>query len=332
MSRVVEVVRRGQRGLNGFPGLTTIEDGSGNRIINGFFDIWQRGLGPFTTFGAYTADRWRIGGGGGSVSVSSVTPALGIKFGQNNVTFAASVQVSGQSLTSHAASLQQRIEDVRSYADSTVTVLGWARRAAGAGNMSVAATQIFGAGGSPSAAVDILGQVVTLTSDWAPFAVTLAIPSLSGRVIGTAGNSSLGIDFFVSAGASLTRAAGLGIQSVTVQLSGIHIRRGSVAVAAAEEVFKKPASLELIECERYFETGSIAATGNFSSGAGYFARQNMRSTKRGVPTFTRESTFANQFPTAGVIVGNSQFVQDERVASGTGAGGFATTYTADAEL
>ncbi|MDE2096683.1 MAG: hypothetical protein KGL39_05495 [Patescibacteria group bacterium] len=42
-----------------------------NLLVNGGFEIWQRGSGAFTTNGAYTADRWRIAlGSGSTLSVS----------------------------------------------------------------------------------------------------------------------------------------------------------------------------------------------------------------------------------------------------------------------
>ena len=34
--------------------------GGRNRIINGGFDVWQRGAGAFTTSNTYTADRWVV--------------------------------------------------------------------------------------------------------------------------------------------------------------------------------------------------------------------------------------------------------------------------------
>lgn len=45
-----------------------------NLLTNGGFEIWQRGNGPFTANGAYTADRWVIGlGGSDTLSVSRDT-------------------------------------------------------------------------------------------------------------------------------------------------------------------------------------------------------------------------------------------------------------------
>ena len=37
-----------------------------NQLVNGGFEVWQRGNGPFTASGAYTADRWSITLGGSS--------------------------------------------------------------------------------------------------------------------------------------------------------------------------------------------------------------------------------------------------------------------------
>src|SRR5215471_9446079 len=44
-----------------------------SQLVNGGFEIWQRGNGPFTTSGSFTADRWLIVLGG--TSTISIGPA-----------------------------------------------------------------------------------------------------------------------------------------------------------------------------------------------------------------------------------------------------------------
>jgi hypothetical protein len=49
-----------------------------NLLTNGGFEIWQRGNGPFTASGAYTADRWIIGlNGSSTMSVSRYNASSG---------------------------------------------------------------------------------------------------------------------------------------------------------------------------------------------------------------------------------------------------------------
>ena len=47
-----------------------------NKLLNGDFSCWQRGVQVYTTPMEYTADRWKLSGDGGSVFRSSI-PALG---------------------------------------------------------------------------------------------------------------------------------------------------------------------------------------------------------------------------------------------------------------
>jgi hypothetical protein len=227
-----------------------------NRIINGAFDVWRRGT-SFTGLG-YGADRWLNNLIGGTVTMSRQSFAIGDTLGSNSPAFFLRQAVSGQSLASHLSNTQQRIEGVRSYAGQTITVLGWARRSSGAGNMAVEALQNFGTGGSPSPNVTGVGQPVTLTGSWAPFAVTIAVPSIAGRTIGTDGNDYLQINFWTSAGSNFNaRSGSLGLQTIDVDLWGIHIKLG-VHTTAAVEMYRKPElGPELARCQRYYFVDAV---------------------------------------------------------------------------
>lgn len=58
-----------------------------NLLTNGGFEIWQRGNGPFTGSGVYTADRWSTSLPGGSMSVSRETTNVDASAAAAAVTF-----------------------------------------------------------------------------------------------------------------------------------------------------------------------------------------------------------------------------------------------------
>jgi len=306
-----------------------------NRIINGAFDFWQRG----TSFTAqqYGADRWYNGGGGGTVTQSRQSHTVGDKFGVNSPAFYLRQAVSGQSLASHFANFRQLIEGVRSYAGETITVLGWVRRSSGSGNMTIEGVQDFGTGGSPSSSVNAINPTtITLTTSWQPFAAVLTVPSIAGKTLGTDGNDHLGINFWTSAGSNFNaRTNSLGIQTIGVDLWGIHIKRGT-HTAAATEFYKAPElGPELARCQRYYEksynittnpgtnTGIFGSIEDFWAGTGGVAvgRVRFAVSKRGAPTMVvydavgttnTTTTFAptqnnGQGPTAVDNIGNSGF-------------------------
>jgi len=227
-----------------------------NRIINGAFDFWQRGTS--FTGSTYGADRWRNVVVGGTVTMSRQAFTLGDTLGSNSAAFFLRQSVSGQSLASQYAIVAQPIEDVRSYAGQTITILGWARRSSGAGNMAVEVSQNFGTGGSPSAEVTGVGQPVTLTGLWAPFAVTVAVPSVAGKTLGTNGNHRLELLFWTSAGSNFnTRSGSLGLQTIGVDLWGIHVKLG-VHTTAAVEMYRAPELWpELARCQRYYFVDAV---------------------------------------------------------------------------
>ena len=223
-----------------------------DRIINGAFDFWQRGTSFTGT--AYGADRWINYSSGGTVTQSRQAFTVGDTLGSNNPTYFLRQATSGQTLSSSYAQTIQAIEGVRSYAGQTITVLGWARRSSGTGNMAVEASQYFGTGGSPSATVLISPTTVTLTSSFAPFAVTIAVPSITGKTIGTNLIDTLNINFWTSGGSDFNaRTNSLGLQTIGVDLWGVHIKVGTHTTAATD-LYKQPEmGPELLRCQRYFE-------------------------------------------------------------------------------
>jgi hypothetical protein len=191
--------------------------------------------------------------------------ALGDTLGTNNPTFFLRQTVSGQSASSNAAFIGQRIEGVRSYAGQTITILGWARRSSGSGNMAVELVQNFGTGGSPSTQVFLSGQTVTLTTSWAPFAVTFSLPSITGTTLGTGANDRVQLNFWTSAGSdSNSRTNSLGIQTIGVDLWGVHIKVGTHTTAATD-LYKQPElGPELQRCYRYYRQTTPVAYGEGS--------------------------------------------------------------------
>ena len=223
-----------------------------NRIINGAFDFWQRGTSS-TSSGYVAADRWSNGLSGGTVTQSRQSFTVGDMLGSSTPAYFYRQSVSGQTLSSQYANTGQPIESVRSYAGQTITVLGWAKRSSGSGNIAISLRQFFGTGGSPSSAVDINGQTVTLTGSWAPFALTYTVPSISGKTLGTNNNDFLNLQVWTSAGSDYNaRTNSLGLQTIGVDLWGIHIKVGTHTTAACD-LYKQPElGPELARCQRYF--------------------------------------------------------------------------------
>ena len=309
--------------VNGIPLRPGVLDPE-NRIINGAFDFWQRGT-SFTSSG-YGADRWSQAIDGGTVTQSRQAFALGDTFGNNNPTFFYRQTVSGQSTSAQYAIISHAVESVRSYAGQTITLLGWARRSSGSGNMAVEGGQVFGSGGSPSSTVLLSPQTVTLTSSWAAFAVTIAVPSISGKTLGTNNNDYFRVSFWTSAGSTYNaRTNSLGIQTIGVDLWGVHIKVGTHTTAATD-LYKQPElGPELQRCQRYYETGVSGQFYNFTAGtvtAGvstFFA-----ATKRAAPSVASSGLVVETASTSG-------FRAYAVITTGTWLGS-GTTYTADAEL
>jgi hypothetical protein len=119
--------------------------------------------------------------------------------------------------------------------------------------MAVEVEQNFGAGGSPSAAVATYGGQVTLSTSWTRYSVSVAVPSISGKTIGTTANtSSNGINLWASAGSTWnSRTGSLGIQSNTFDIWGVQVEEGSTVTDF--QTATGTIQGELAACQRYFQ-------------------------------------------------------------------------------
>lgn len=213
---------------------------SGNAIINGAFDIWQRGTSfSMTTANTFTADRFRSfrDGTGATVTVSqqAFTPGTAPVSGYESAYFWRYAQTVAGTGGTYSNFLVQNIEDVRTFAGQTVTLSFWAKADA-ARSIRVNMGQTFGSGGS--ADVYLTDQTIALTTSWARYTATFTMGSLTGKTIGT--GSSIFPQF-----------ATVAVNTIqTIDIWGVQLEAGSTATA-----FKRNASNiqgELAACQRYY--------------------------------------------------------------------------------
>jgi hypothetical protein len=160
---------------------------------------------------------------------------------------------------------------VRTFAGQTVTLSFWAKAASGTPSVSTEFQQSFGSGGSPSATVSIPAGKTAITTSWARYSVSVAIPSISGKTIGTAGDSRLAFNLFTSAGSDFNaRTNSLGIQSATIDFWGVQVEAGSVATAF--QTATGTIQGERAACQRYyFRNTAGTAYGPMVIGGYFFA-------------------------------------------------------------
>lgn len=268
---------------------------SGNAIINGAFEINQRNFSTGTT-SAYGFDRWvnNTDGVGATFSAQTFTPGTAPVAGYEGKNFLQAV-TTGQTSTSTFTILGQRIEDVRTFAGQTVTVSFWAKSGSGTPKIGVELNQYFSGG---SADVSVPLSAVTLSTSWTRYSATVAVPSLSGKTIGS-GNGYLELNLWTSAGSDFnSRASSIGIQSATIAIWGVQVESGSTATA-----FKRNATNiqgELAACQRYYIRHIAGASGYGKIAQGFALSSNsvafgfpLPVEMRAVPTAIDYSTIGN---------------------------------------
>jgi hypothetical protein len=297
-----------------------------NKIINGNFDFWKRGTSQ-TSNGYGSDDRWRNSNSGSTKTTSRQTFTLGQTDVPNNPKYFSRTVVTTGSGASDYVIKRQKIEGVNTFAGETVTLSFYAK-ADSSKNIAVEFGQYFGSGGTPSATVDGIGvTTLNLTSSWQKFTVTVDIPSISGKTLGTDSNDLLQLNFWFDAGSDWnTRTNSLGNQSGTFDIAQVQLEKGSVATPFEN----RPIGIEETLCERYYTEGyyyNVMGVSNSNITNSYYSWFNFPVTMREIPSITgtnSQGTFATGYTRKdGCSLGRSNTVAI-RVNSGT--------FTADAEL
>ena len=207
-----------------------------NLIHNPLFNIVQRGTGTFSS--GYTADRWRMDFTLDTFVVQPQALAAGNpSFGGDeaaSTVLVANVTAGNAGATAFSL-LSQLIEDVRRLSGKTVTISFWAYANVGTPKIGVGLRQFFGTGGSPSTMVYVNATPVTVTTTPTRYSVTIPLPSIGGKTLGTNNDHYTRLGFFLSAGANTnTIAGGIGVQTAQFGFWGVQLEIGSVATPLEE--------------------------------------------------------------------------------------------------
>jgi hypothetical protein len=290
-----------------------------NKIINGDFFVNQRVFSSTTTDGAYGFDRFKLAASSGAtMSAQTFTPGTAPVSGYEARNFCRIV-TTGQSGSGVYTLLEQDIEDVRSEANQTITISFWAKSASGTPKIAGSVVQNFGTGGSPSATVETYVSQSTISTSWARYSMSVAVPSISGKTVGTTANTSyLGIRLWVSAGVTFnTQTGSLGIQSNTFDIWGVQVEAGSTATAFQTASGSIPGELAL--CQRYLPVApnGIEVFGYAYASNSYVYGFKFPVTTRVIPTGITVNNIAQM---AAYNQGNTAFVPSAVTFNSGGTG------------
>lgn len=234
-------------------------------IINGNFDVWQRGTSVTNPANAtLKADRFKIlqvlDGGTNPTNVIHSRQAL-TPGDLPNSFFHYRIAPDGAG-TSFGANSGQGIYQIIENGTRNlcgdgkkVTVSFYAKASVASKRIGVYLYQNYGSGGSPSATENITGSVVTLTSSWAKYTFTFTTNTLTGKTFGTAFDDALAVRFMTQwgtgtyggylGGATAESWGGSG----TIDIAQVQLCAGDVALPFMPKSFDE----ELRACQRYYE-------------------------------------------------------------------------------
>jgi len=226
-----------------------------NKLINGDFGVWQRG----TTFtspatNSYTADRWvtnQDGSGTVTVSQQSFTAGTAPVAGYESPFFLRQAVTAAGTTTFFQMS--QKIEDVRTFANQTVTFSFWAKADSSRSGL-VYWEQNFGSGGSATVQSSVF-PAPALTTSWQRFTYTFTLPSISGKTIGT-GSCLI---FYIRNGGTVSGA--------NLDIWGAQLEAGSVATPF--QTATGTVQGELAACQRYYWRMATGAANPLGNGSAY---------------------------------------------------------------
>jgi hypothetical protein len=270
-----------------------------NHIINGNFDVWQRGTSLAAATGTrFLADRWFTASATSTIAPSQQAFAAGqTDVPGNPLYFHRSVVVTGGTAASYAL-MSQKIAMVRLLSNNTVTVSFWAK-ADTTRKLSIELIQNFGTGGSPSTPIEGIGVTsFDLSSSWRKFTATIEVPNTYGNTLGTdIINSGTNLVFWFDAGSNFNSRSSIGNQSGTFDIAQVQLEIGFVATDFETRFYEE----ELRLCQRYYQSHANLLLSS------YGASPDLAYDDFVLPVSLRPSTTAAPWPS--ITVTANTFVQ-----------------------
>jgi len=212
--------------------------GRKNLIINGNFDVWQRGT-SFSSLNTmqYTADRWlQYAAGSSTVTATQQTFTVGQTEVPGNPKYYYRLDNTPDPNTAWLE-LFYRIEDVRRFSDVPVTLSFWLRaNKSQSGEDEIRLLQNFGTSGS--SAVTLRSPIFDIQTYWKKYEFTFDLPSVAGKTINA--NSFLQIH--------LLRATNAVAADTYYDLAQVQLEYGRAATTFEQRSYGE----ELALCQKYF--------------------------------------------------------------------------------
>ena len=240
--------------------VVSLKSGRKNLIINGGFDVWQRGTSfTNTTDVAYRSDRWKHQNRQSSQSdITLLTNQDVVGTNMNVYKFTVDTPPTDSSLL-----INQFIEEGSfTLIGKTVTASWYARQSTGSGVTSNINFEVDGG-------TTFLGSANTLTSSWQRFTQTF---TFSGYTAASVSDSSLRTLLYFKNTAA----------SDVIEVTGVQLELGSVATDFEHRSYGE----ELALCQRYYQkvSGTFSMIGSHW-GTVSFCSYHMPVTMRALPTF-----------------------------------------------
>lgn len=257
-----------------------------NLLINGNFDVWQRGTSLASGAGIrFCADRWLTQSGGGATNnVFQQSTQLGDASFDSNPRYYARVGVTSGGAVGSYTTFSQKIEGVRTLAGKSA-VLSFKCRADAPKKLGIEVEAQYGPGGSTGDQFAI-GPLLDVGTAWARYVVPISIPSLAGKTVGS--NDATAINFWLDSGANYSgRSSGVPYQTGWFEFAEVQLEIGT----SATSIERRPPAIELAMCQRFCFAAALSPGGAFATGVQYSASNalavfNSPALMRAQPTLT----------------------------------------------
>jgi len=218
-----------------FTDYSSMKAGRKNMIVDGVINYWYEGVSQ--TSSGYGSDTMYLNENSGTTKINTQEPlVLGVDLPEiPTARYVARTVVTSVAGSGNFCSKSQRIESVRTLSGTTATFSLYCK-ADSSKNIAIEFVQNFGTGGSPSSEITGIGvTTISVTNSLTRYEVTLNLPSISGKTLGSNLNDYLEIVIWMDAGSTYnSRTNSLGQQSGTFEFTCLQLEKGDRATSFEE--------------------------------------------------------------------------------------------------